>query len=250
MPRTRKIIKAAKHEIVGDALTPDESEDRTNYEAVIREGMDSFQAVGAALKAIRDAKLYRSTHKTFESYCKDVWNWGKSYAYRVIGAAEVAVEMSTKVDKLNVAQASELRKVEPERRARVFEEAASKSEDGEPTAAQIREAAEPEPEQESSALSRCQERFDETEMTLRMFTNNARDLYESERGRGLVAQAVEEHITALRGMLRMARPVGPCHRCSGAGCEPCFGSGWITLAEFRALSPEEQARVAREGNKE
>jgi len=247
MPRTRKIIKAAKHEIVGDALTPAEAEDRTNYEAVIREGMDSFQAVGAALKAIRDAKLYRSTHKTFESYCKDVWNWGKSYAYRVIGAAEVAVEMSTKVDKLNVAQASELRKVEPERRARVFEEAAAKSEDGEPTAAQIRKSAEPE---HASELSMAQAVFDGADTQLRMFTTSIRDLYESERGRGLVAQAVEEHITALRGMLRMARPVGPCHRCSGAGCEPCFGSGWITLAEFRALSPEEQARVAREGNKE
>lgn len=47
----------------------------------------AFEA-GAALMMIRDEKLYRATHKTFESYCQERWGFGRVYAWRVIGAAE------------------------------------------------------------------------------------------------------------------------------------------------------------------
>jgi hypothetical protein len=46
-----------------------------------------FEA-GAALLTIRDEHLYRATHPTFEAYCRDRWGISRSYAWRLVGAAE------------------------------------------------------------------------------------------------------------------------------------------------------------------
>lgn len=53
-----------------------------------------FIEVGAALSAIRDAKLYRADFATFEDYCKARWGMARSKAYRYIEAAEVAGHLS------------------------------------------------------------------------------------------------------------------------------------------------------------
>ena len=44
----------------------------------------TFIEVGKALLAIRDAKLYRKTHKTFEAYCRDRWEMSRPRAYQLI----------------------------------------------------------------------------------------------------------------------------------------------------------------------
>ena len=49
---------------------------------------------GQALRNIHDWRLYRETHATFEAYCRDRWNIGRAYAYKLIGCAISA-------DKLN-----------------------------------------------------------------------------------------------------------------------------------------------------
>jgi hypothetical protein len=59
------------------------------YEAVIKKGLGTFIAVGNALVAIRDEKLYRATHKTFEMYLNQKWQLQKRHAYRLIAAAQV-----------------------------------------------------------------------------------------------------------------------------------------------------------------
>lgn len=69
-------------------------------EETIRASMQSFVEVGAALKEIRDARLYRSTHGTFEAYCLAKWGIKRAYAYRVIAGAEVVENLSTIVDRL------------------------------------------------------------------------------------------------------------------------------------------------------
>ena len=43
---------------------------------------------GSALLTIREGRLYRATHATFEQYCRERWGIGRSYASRQIGAAE------------------------------------------------------------------------------------------------------------------------------------------------------------------
>ena len=49
----------------------------------------SFADIGAALKEIRDGKLYLLTHKTFADYVSGRWDIDRTYAHRVIEAAEV-----------------------------------------------------------------------------------------------------------------------------------------------------------------
>ena len=57
-------------------------------EAVIERGQQTFIDVGNALMEIRDQRLYRATHATFEAYCKERWGWSRISAYRHIEAAE------------------------------------------------------------------------------------------------------------------------------------------------------------------
>lgn len=49
----------------------------------------AFVAAGAALSAIRDAKLYRETHATFEGYCQERWGLSRPRAYQLIEATGV-----------------------------------------------------------------------------------------------------------------------------------------------------------------
>src|SRR5437867_3618330 len=59
--------------------------------------------------SIRDGKLYRAEHETFEAYCRKKWQYGKSHAYRLIGAAEVVGELSPIGDILKPTNESQVR---------------------------------------------------------------------------------------------------------------------------------------------
>ena len=59
------------------ALTPIESDRLALEESTIDRGLKTFVAVGNALAAIRDKRLYRQTHGTFEAYCEQRWNLAK-----------------------------------------------------------------------------------------------------------------------------------------------------------------------------
>jgi hypothetical protein len=56
-------------------------------EVVIERGKSAFVKVGLALLEIRDARLYRETHGTFEEYCRERWGWTRVHANRQIQAA-------------------------------------------------------------------------------------------------------------------------------------------------------------------
>jgi hypothetical protein len=56
-------------------------------EMTIGGGLGSFVQVGQALKVIRDNRLYRTNHSTFQDYCGGVWRITRTYAYRQINAA-------------------------------------------------------------------------------------------------------------------------------------------------------------------
>ncbi|TIT21987.1 MAG: hypothetical protein E5W86_18355, partial [Mesorhizobium sp.] len=58
-------------------------------EQIIERGFAVFFEVGQALAEIREAKLYRASHDTFEDYCKERWDIGRSRAYELIDQATV-----------------------------------------------------------------------------------------------------------------------------------------------------------------
>lgn len=104
----------------------------------IEAGMASFKEVGRALASVRNGKLYRDAHSSFEAYLQERWHMGRTYAYNLMQAAEIAAEVSAIADIQTESHARELAKVEPEKRAEVIQEAAK---EGPVTAKKIKEAA-------------------------------------------------------------------------------------------------------------
>ena len=122
-----------------DLLTTSERGLLSSYETVVQQGLDSFVEVGNALAAIRDGRLYRESHQTFEQYCIERWNLSKSRAYQFLRGAEVVERLAecTTVDVMpdNEAQVRPLASLPEEQQAEAWKEAvesAPKDEDGEP----------------------------------------------------------------------------------------------------------------------
>lgn len=99
------------YEALGDSpnLIDVERDDLAACEAAIDSLRVAAWAAGKALQVIRDARLYRATHATFEEYCEDRWQMGRTYANRLIRAwplAERLVPIGTK--ELNESHVREL----------------------------------------------------------------------------------------------------------------------------------------------
>ena len=123
-----------------ESITPDEVVLLTACEQTIADGMESFKSVGRALVKVRDSRLYRATHATFEDYCRERWQMDRTYAHRIIEGAKLAEEMLPIGNIPTESAARELAKVEPDKRAEVLHAAAECSK---VTAKSIREAANP-----------------------------------------------------------------------------------------------------------
>lgn len=54
----------------------------------------SFVGAGTALAVLRDGRLYRATHDTFDAYCRERWEFSPQRAGQLIKAAEVAKELA------------------------------------------------------------------------------------------------------------------------------------------------------------
>lgn len=129
------------------ALNSEEKRDLKKCEAVIRGGWDTFVEVGNALATIQKQRLYREHHKTFEAYCRERWQYGKSHAHRLIGAAEVVATLSPIGDKvplpLNEAQVRPLIGLTPEDQVKAWKAAVEEAAGKGVTAKLVRHAAEP-----------------------------------------------------------------------------------------------------------
>jgi hypothetical protein len=121
-------------------LTTGEQELLERHEHTIEHGLQTFYAVGSALVSIRDLRLYRATHGTFEDYCTDRWGIKRAHAYRLIDASEVIDDLrespigdGDNPMPVNEAQARPLGKLPAEERGAAWHEAVERS-GGKPTA--------------------------------------------------------------------------------------------------------------------
>ena len=102
-------------------------------EGQIERNLRAFFEVGRALTTIRQERLYRATHGSFDAYCQSRWDFQRAYAYRLIDAAEVVDDIATSPigDKLpppaNEAQVRALAKVERTQRAEVWQQAVERA---------------------------------------------------------------------------------------------------------------------------
>lgn len=110
----------------GEALTEEQEFLLKKCENIIRIGLSTFVEVGLALKEIQDQRLYRKTDKTFEEYLQRAMGMSRPYAYNLIESAKLMRELrgAAELDKAslpkNEAQARELIRVEPGKRAEIW----------------------------------------------------------------------------------------------------------------------------------
>jgi len=117
-----------------------QSNDRlAELESTIERGLATFVEVGQALLEIRDSRLYRESHGTFEDYCRERWQFSDRRARQLMTAAEIG----TIVPARNEGVARELAPLreEPETLRETWAEVTELHGDA-PTAAQVREVIE------------------------------------------------------------------------------------------------------------
>jgi hypothetical protein len=89
----------------------------------------AFYEAGAALREIRDKRLYRSTHRTFEEYCRDRFGYSRQNANYFIAGASVVdnlINLTTiccQILPTKEIQVRPLTKLEPEEQCHVWQSA-------------------------------------------------------------------------------------------------------------------------------
>ncbi len=131
-------------------LTTWENGRLAHLEGIIEAGLQTFYDVGGALMEIREGRLYRQTHRSFEAYTKERWGMGKSRAHQLIEAASTVAaisgpvvegEPSTMVDTLptNERQVRALSGLPDQAKREVWAEAVHAAPDSKPTARLVKE---------------------------------------------------------------------------------------------------------------
>lgn len=122
----------AKVEVV-EELTEEELVDRQRLELKVER---AFYEAGKALAELQLRRLYRSTHKTFEEYCRDRFGMQRAYPYRLIDAAAVFDNLSPIGDIFPTAesQCRPLARLEPEEQRQVWQQAVKQTGGNVPTA--------------------------------------------------------------------------------------------------------------------
>ena len=136
------VDEVARYQETGELdpiLTPAERRELAEYRDVVTRGVKVFYKIGEALAAIRDRRLYRETHGTFEEFCRAEWGFNASRARQLMIAAETVTNVTAAglPAPANEGQARELARVPEEQRAEVWQKVVDIT-DGQPTAAAIR----------------------------------------------------------------------------------------------------------------
>lgn len=102
------------------SLAPAEARRLGELERVVDAGIETFLQVATALLEVKESRLYRGTHSTFDTYVKDRFGFGRAHAYRLLAAATVVEAMSPVGDITSERQARELVGLDPEIATEVF----------------------------------------------------------------------------------------------------------------------------------
>ena len=127
-----------------EIITPPESVRLIELERVIEKGKTTFVEVGNALAEIRDSRIYRSSHGTFEDYCRERWGWSNRYVNMHIASAEVATNLAASgtIVPVTESQARPLAKLPAEHQPAAWEKAQEMAkEEGKPVTAKHVQAA-------------------------------------------------------------------------------------------------------------
>ena len=117
-----------------EPISLDESRDLIRLEGIVEMGLQTFVQVGEALAEIRDRRLYRTEHHTFDAYLDKKWKISRAHACRLIQSAETAKLLPTGNGPKSERQARPLAALPAAQRAEAWQKAVATSPDGQPTA--------------------------------------------------------------------------------------------------------------------
>jgi len=259
--------KTSKPKVI-DVLSVVERRSLESLEKVIESGVESFLATGSAMKEIRDQRLYREGHRTFESYLKTKWGFDRSYAHRLIDASDVKKDLlpmgnkNPKVGEITTErQLRELASVPHESLEDVIEKASEIAGDAPLTAKVLKEAREqvlepekleeptaeepacedvepePEPEPEPVGPLDCVGWFKEQIGLVNQLIRNLDTVAEAPGNELLVSRrrSILREIEHIKGSFRAVMPHAICPRCQGKCCTHCGNMGWVNKQRFDEL---------------
>lgn len=240
-------------------------------EATIETGKQAFIEVGTALRDIRDSRLYRESHKSFDAYVQDRWSIKKTYAHDLINAVAVAnnvrncgqnvvdgAVISSVPEIPNEAVARELAKAPKEEQAEVWEEVTSTA--PKVTAAAVRSvvekraattesAAKTQPPLKPAYPPHVQEALDNARVGTDIIDdiNSAlRKVKALTKGSGLELllskhQQITSFLQSAKSAISTTIPDSVCPRCNGKKCTQCGNYGWVTSLLSQQLKTNERA---------
>lgn len=239
-------------------------------ERVIESGLQTFIEVGSALKEIRDLKLYRESHKSFEEYCRERWGMGKAYAHRLIGASEVVGNLSPMGDiPKSERQCRPLTNLEPEQQQEAWAGACKEADSegrkvtaadvhrkvkesrtsqdstpsvetpAEPQANKIRDSVgNPIPDKLQNDYIAITESVSHLLSDLRRLKKQVNDRFKNDSlWQRLNKSAFDINYDNLRDTIDILKPYTICPYCSGEGClqgpcKVCRDVGWLCKLEY------------------
>lgn len=239
-------------------------------EAIVDKNLRSLHHVGTALMEIRDSKLYRDTHKTFQQYVEERFSISRPRAYQLIDACTLVDKMSTTVDKntpsfpvLNERQARALIAVPEEQREEVVQRAKERAGGNGLTARAIREAAAdlqpedvefetPEEDDDSHATGTTEWKNAISVIdALRVHANEIlREIDCLPEGVGFEAASLARN--SLKNMLAdfksrvvAVTPYKSCPYCLNVDseCEACLNRGWVNRHQWDVAPKPMKARL-------
>ncbi len=132
-------VDRAEEQLLSDA-------ERRRLADLEREVRESFYRAGLALREIRDSRLYRETHRTFEDYCLEALGYKRAYSYELLEAATTFdnIQKCLRPADILPTSAYQIRplkklKDDPEKQADAWMRAVEKSEGRQPTYEAVKE---------------------------------------------------------------------------------------------------------------
>lgn len=141
--RIAKILKE-EEEALKKPLSQDELSDRARLISVARTGMDSARLAEMALREIRDRRLWRGTHKSFEEFCRDEFDLSEQRVSQILAFADEVAQLHGKIseDLIPVTERGirALRRVKRDQKIMVLQLAAELSNGSRPNSTSIEAA--------------------------------------------------------------------------------------------------------------
>lgn len=123
------------------ALTQEERSTLRQREMTISQGRRIFLEVGKALLEIRDRRLFRETHASFDAYCQERWQFKRSRASQLIGAVRVVANLASdpanSILPINEGQSGFLSSLPPKQQSEVWRTAVENNAGMQPTRNQV-----------------------------------------------------------------------------------------------------------------